>query len=599
MTVTEAPSCSRGVSTFVAVTTTGSVCFTSGVCFTSCAAAVLTASARATMVTTVRIMLHSFSAKGLEDSLRAGFLTRGSTRPPTPSHRPLTATVAPAHAGPGRRSPLTVARPCRLLTGFPRTRSGFSRGHASASPPLVRELDDRASARTLVHGDVTAEHAFQQPLLEDVDGGADARDLARAQQQQAVAELGGQVEIVRDEQDRHAALAVQPPQQRRRLGLVAQVEMRGGLVEHEQPRLLGQRPREQRPLALAPRELLERQRSQCERLRRRHGRPRGGDVGGVLEEAARRVRVTAHQHELFDRERKGPRRLLRHHRHLARQRPGREIAHGPSGEPDLAALRAQHAREQPQQRRLARAVGTDDAEDLAALDGERQPRKRERPLAPTRGPRVGEGDVAELNERRQSGRLRVRRIHTKKGAPQKAVITPTESSAGATTLRASVSAASRNAPPASAAVGTRKRLAWPTSRRNTSGTISPTKPMGPVNATTVPVSSAAATNTRRLSRSASTPSWREASSPSASRFSSRALFRISQTPAPARTAKSASEAAGIGPRLPSSQWITPVRRLKSTTEMITVMAAEKKMPTMTPVRSRVWTARPPGAVATR
>src|SRR5256886_674488 len=407
MTVTEAPSCSRGVSTFVAVTTTGSVCFTSGVCFTSCAAAVLTASARATMVTTVRIMLHSFLRKGWKTALRAGFLTRGSTRPPTPSHRPLTATVAPAHAGPGRRSPLTVARPCRLLTGFPRTRSAFSRGHASASPPLVRELDDRASARTLVHRDVTAEHAFQQPLLEDVDGGAGAR---------------------------------------------------------------------------------------------------GGDVGGVLEEAARRVRVTAHQHELLDRERKGPRRLLRHHRHLARQRPGREIAHGPSVEPDLAALRAQHAREQPQQRRLARAVGTDDAEDLAALDGERQPRKRERPLAPTRGPRVGEGDVAELNERRHSGRLRVRRIHTKKGAPQKAVITPTESSAGATTLRASVSAASRNAPPASAAVGTRKRLSWPTSPRNTCGTISPTKPMGPVNATTVPVSSAAATNTRRLSRSAFTPS---------------------------------------------------------------------------------------------
>src|SRR5436309_14213108 len=81
-----------------------------------------------------------------------------------------------------------MARQCRLLTVFPRTRSAFSRGHASASPPLVRELDDRASARALVHGDVTAEHAFQQPLLEDVDGGADARDLARAQQQQAVAQ---------------------------------------------------------------------------------------------------------------------------------------------------------------------------------------------------------------------------------------------------------------------------------------------------------------------------------------------------------------------------------------------------------------------------
>src|SRR2546430_3849144 len=506
MTVTEAPSCSRGVSTFVAVTTTGSVCFTSGVCFTSCAAAVLTVSARATMVTTVRIMLHSFSAKGLEDCSPGRFpdswIDATAHAFPSPadgnsgSRSRGTWTALPTHSGAtvpaSHRLP---SHPERVLTGT-----------ASASPPLVRELDDRASARALVHRDVTAEHAFQQTLLEAGDGGADSRDLARAQQQRAVAELGGRVEIVRDEQDRHAALAVQPPQQRRRLGLVAQVEMRGGLVEHEQPRLLGQRPREQRPLALAPRELLERQRSQCERLRRRHGRPRGGDVGGVLEEAARRVRVTAHQHELFDRERKGPRRLLRHHRHLARQRPGREIAHGPSVEPDLAALRAQHAREQPQHRRLARAVGADDAEDLAALDGERQPRKRERPLAPTLGPRVGEGDVAELNEWRHSGRLRVRRIHTKKGAPQKAVITPTESSAGATTLRAILSAASRNAPPASAAVGTRKRLSWPTSPRNTCGTISPTKPMGPVNATTVPVSSAAATNTRRLSRSAFTPS---------------------------------------------------------------------------------------------
>src|SRR2546427_3026296 len=219
MTVTEAPSCSRGVSTFVAVTTTGSVCFTSGVCFTSCAAAVLTASARATMVTTVRIMLHSFSAKGLEDSLRAGFLTRGSTRPPTPSHRPLTATVAPAHAGPGRRSPLTVARPCRAVTGFPRTRSAL---HAigGPSPPLVREMDDRTSARALVDRHATAEHALEQTLLEHVARRADPRDLAAVEQQQAIAQLGGEVEVVRDEQDGHAAVAIQPAQQRRRLRLV-------------------------------------------------------------------------------------------------------------------------------------------------------------------------------------------------------------------------------------------------------------------------------------------------------------------------------------------------------------------------------------------
>ena len=47
---------------------------------------------------------------------------------------------------------------------------------------------------------MTAEHAFQQPLLEDVDGGADARDLARAQQQQAVAQLGASVTVIGEDE---------------------------------------------------------------------------------------------------------------------------------------------------------------------------------------------------------------------------------------------------------------------------------------------------------------------------------------------------------------------------------------------------------------
>src|SRR3989442_1196894 len=78
-------------------------------------------------------------------------------------------TALPTHSGAtvpaSHRLP---SHPERVLTGT-----------ASASPPLVRELDDRASARALVHRDVTAEHAFQQTLLEDVDGGADSRDLAK------------------------------------------------------------------------------------------------------------------------------------------------------------------------------------------------------------------------------------------------------------------------------------------------------------------------------------------------------------------------------------------------------------------------------------
>src|SRR5262249_39477104 len=93
---------SAGVSIFVAVTTTGSVCFT------SCAVAALAASTSAITVAIVRIIRHSFSAKGLDDSLRAGFLTRGSSRSSMPSHRRArdsgslaggTRTTLPTHSG--------------------------------------------------------------------------------------------------------------------------------------------------------------------------------------------------------------------------------------------------------------------------------------------------------------------------------------------------------------------------------------------------------------------------------------------------------------------------------------------------------------------
>src|SRR5713101_2644870 len=118
-------------------------------------------------------------------------------------------------------------------------------------------------------------------------------------------------------------------------------------------------------------------------------------------------------------------------------------------------------------------------------------------------------------------------------------MTPTESSAGATTLRASVSASSRKAPPPSTAAGITRRLSGPSNIRRTCGTISPTKPMGPTKATTAEVRSAAPAKTRRLSRSASTPSCWALSSPRASRLSGRACPTTSQRPTAVRAAKTA------------------------------------------------------------
>src|SRR5204863_334199 len=373
---------------------------------------------------------------------------------------------------------------------------------------------------------------------------------------------------------------------------------------HQEPRLLRQRPREKRALALAARQLLERQRRQLERLGGRHRRARRRRIRGTLEEAARRVRIASHQHELLDGEGKGSRRLLRHHRHLTRQLPGGELAHAPRAEPDLPALRRQHAREQPQQRRLARAVRADHPEDLAALDRERQPGERERPLPALRRPRVGEGHVLELDEWRHTGRIRVRSTQTKNGAPQKAVMTPTDSSAGATRLRASVSAASRNAPPARAAVGTRKRLSWPTRLRNTCGTISPTKPVGPVRAATIPADNpricasttpkAAPLDTPRIDGSASglrvnawkpTPATASAA-PASTATATRGSLRLSVTmasidEASARPASARATAEAERPALPtkSAASATPVRTTAST---LSTIASRRASVTGTP-----------------
>ena len=129
--------------------------------------------------------------------------------------------------------------------------------------------------------------------------------------------------------------------------------------------------------------------------------------------------------------------------------------------------------------------------------------------------------------------------------------------------------------------------------------MSPTNPIGPTNATALPVRRAAPAKTRRASPPASTPSCAAASSPSAIRLSWRARPTISHKPAAAAEANTASAPGGSGARLPRSQWITPPRRLTSTSEISTVIAAEKKMPTMTPARSSECTGSPPDLDAMR
>ena len=71
----------------------------------------------------------------------------------------------------------------------------------------------------------------------------------------------------------------------------------------------------------------------------------------------------------------------------------------------------------------------------------------------------------------------------KKGAPKKAVITPTGISAGARSVLARMSDESRKIAPINAEAGKRTRWSGPTRRRVTWGMMSPTKPIVPAKAT--------------------------------------------------------------------------------------------------------------------
>ena len=70
--------------------------------------------------------------------------------------------------------------------------------------------------------------------------------------------------------------------------------------------------------------------------------------------------------------------------------------------------------------------------------------------------------------------------------------------------------------PTSAPRGRMRRWSAPTVMRMTCGTTSPTKPMEPLTATSVPVRSDVSANRKRLKRRTSTPSAAALSSPSIS-----------------------------------------------------------------------------------
>ena len=223
-----------------------------------------------------------------------------------------------------------------------------------------------------------------------------------------------------------------------------------GSSRREQRRVLGERPGEHRPLALAARERAELpvgEVGEIEPGERLLGR---GEIAPALTARVGDVRRPPEQHVLAHRH---PR---RHHRHLRNDGDApRELA--PGEPPDRLAVQRDRAvvahepGDRAQQRRLPRAVRADQRHPLAVLD-------RERDAVDDRAAAQLDRDVIESERGHDDSILRdVRSTTAKNGAPKNAVTTPIGSSAGESAVRAITSASTRKPAPISTDSGSSSR----------------------------------------------------------------------------------------------------------------------------------------------
>ena len=170
-----------------------------------------------------------------------------------------------------------------------------------------------------------------------------------------------------------AALAIEPAEQGGDVELVAEIERRRRLVEQQDVRLLGQRAGDDDALLLAAGERGETAALEGERCPVAASASRAiGHVARALEFEGAEVGVAPHQgdleHGVVEREV----RFLRHDRDAtARARRAASDATVAAVERDGPGVGPQHAGEQAEQRRLARAVRAENAHDAARARRER------------------------------------------------------------------------------------------------------------------------------------------------------------------------------------------------------------------------------------
>ena len=220
-----------------------------------------------------------------------------------------------------------------------------------------------------------------------------ADDRAPIECDHAIRRAQAAFEAVLGEQDRRPPLLVEPAQQREQLVAGDRVELRGRLVEREQPRAPGECGAERDTLELAAREIDRRaleQRLDAERERDLldpAGR-RDGAVPAILERE-RQLRADRAHHDLG----LG---ILEQRADLAGERRRAVLAQihaadlGAAVEVPAVEVRHEAGRD-AEQRRLARRGAAGEHDELALGDLERQLAQRGR-----RRPRVGVGDPLEL-----------------------------------------------------------------------------------------------------------------------------------------------------------------------------------------------------------
>ncbi len=247
-----------------------------------------------------------------------------------------------------------------MISALVRSRS------ATTSPPLPSEATLSPSGGELARRARGVVAADEEPRR-----GAAPQLGERALEEQAAAvddaEVGGDLLDLGEEMARHengdALLAGQPAQQRAEVLDACRVEAVGGLVEDEEPRLAEERQRQRQPLAHAE----------------RVGAHEAVGVGGQLDEAQQNVDAgggrgeqAAGDLEVFAAGEVAVERRALDERADAAERTA--VARGERLAEDLhrAAARPQQAQQQADRRRLAGAVGTEEAVDGAGRHREVQ-----------------------------------------------------------------------------------------------------------------------------------------------------------------------------------------------------------------------------------